>query len=468
MENVKYKILVIDDEPVVLESCRRILSRAGYEVYTAQKPHQALKQILEEFFDIVIVDLKMPKIDGMEVLQSIRQMRPETAVIMMTGHSSVQSAVEAMRLGAVDYVPKPFNPDELEMVVAKVVERQNLLVENRYLREQLSQRQGLGTLIGKSPEMRELFRQILKVAPTSATILIHGESGTGKELVAKTIHFNSPRSDKPFIVADCSTLAPGLLESELFGHVAGAFTGAARNHKGLFELADTGTLFLDEIATMPHEAQGKLLRVLESKEFKPVGGETSLSVDIRLIAATNQNLREMVACGAFREDLFYRLSVVPITIPPLRERHDDIEPLVWHFLHEFGESHGKKINAISPAAINRLLAFSWPGNVRELRNAVERLVVMATGSTITDQQAKLVMPATGDDAGPQTLDELKEAKKEARNKAVDDLERTFIWRALKRNTWNVSQAAREIGMQRTNLHALMKKHGILPRQRNSG
>lgn len=463
MAKIAHKIFVIDDEPIVLESCQRILSRAGYDVETSREPRRALQRILDGYFDLVILDLKMPGMNGMEVLESIKCAHPETSVVIITGYSSVQTAVEAMRLGADDYVPKPFNPGELEMVVAKALEKQDLLVENRYLREQLGEMQGLGSLVGASDSMKEVFRQILRVAPTSGTVLIQGESGTGKELVARTIHFNSTRSNRPFIVADCLALAPSLIESELFGHVEGAFTGAGRSHKGLFELADGGTLFLDEIASISLEAQGKLLRVLESKEFRPVGGEKPRKVDIRLIAATNRDLRELVARGEFREDLFYRLCVVPIAIPPLRERPDDVQILVWHFLREFQEGHEKKIAAIDPAALNHLREYAWPGNVRELRNAVERLVIMSPGDTITDEQAALVIGPSDEVMGPRTVEELKIAKKEARAEAVEELERTFIVSALERNDWNVSRAARDIGMQRTNLHALMRKHGITTR-----
>ncbi len=464
IERAKGKIIVIDDEPIVLKSCHRILTRLGYQVEATSSPQEGLRKIIEGSFNLAIVDVKMPELDGMEVLDVIRSSMPETDVIMITGYSTVKTAVEAMKRGAADYVPKPFNPDELALAVQRVLEKQNLITENISLREQLEDTYRMGNIIGQSPPIVEVFRWIQKVAPTSGTVLICGESGTGKELVARTIHFNSDRRDGPFIVADCSTLAPSLIESELFGHVKGSFTGADRTHKGLFELADGGSLFLDEIANLSPETQGKLLRVLESLEFKPVGGEKSKKVNFRLIAATNRDLKEMTTSGEFREDLFYRLNVVPITLPPLRERPEDISLLTWHFLHQFKDRYSKEIKTISPGAIDQLREHTWPGNVRELRNVVERVVIMADSSTITEEEVTSVLGQQQDQPGaPRNLQELKEAKKIAREKAVEKIERTFILDALTRNNWNVSQAAREIGIQRPNLHALMRKYGIKPR-----
>ena len=464
----KVRIMVIDDEEVVLKSCRRILGRSGYQVETTTDPREGLQRVLDEFFNLVIVDLMMPDLDGMEVLKSVKAHRPETEVIMITGYSTVKNAVEAMKLGATDYVPKPFNPSELDMVVEKALEKQTLLAENEYLRGELQDKYRLGNLIGQSSIMTAVFRQILKVAPTSGTVLIYGESGTGKELVARAIHFNSHRKERPFIVADCSTLAPNLIESELFGHVKGSFTGADRSHKGLFELADGGTLFLDEIANISCEAQGKLLRVLESGEFRPVGGEEAMKVDIRLIVASNQDLNEMATRGEFREDLFYRLNVIPISIPPLRERREDIGILATCFLDEFRAFHGKDIKALEPGAIEQLMAYSWSGNVRELRNTMERFVIMADGPTITEDQVALTLGCKqGETTEVRDLQGLKKAKKMVREEAEGQVERAFILDALERSDWNVSQAARETGIQRTHLHALMKKHGIQSKRRTT-
>ncbi len=461
MESADIRIIVIDDEPVILRSCHRILTGLGYHVETTTSPQEGLKRIAEGSFNLAIVDLKMPDMDGMEVLGEIRKILPETSVIMITGYSTVETAVEAMKRGASDYIPKPFDPGELALAVQRVLEKQSLMAENISLRERLEEKCSLGNIIGQSPAMVEVFQWIQKVAPTSGTVLIYGESGTGKELIARTIHFNSDRRDGPFIVADCSTLAPSLIESELFGHVKGSFTGAERTHKGLFELADGGSLFLDEIANLNPETQSKLLRVLESMEFKPVGGEVSKKVNFRLIAATNRDLGEMVATGEFREDLFYRLNVIPITLPPLRDRPEDISLLAWHFLHQFKDQYGKEIKTISPDAIDRLREHTWPGNVREFRNAMERVVIMADSPTVTEKDVNAVLGQGQQAPGlPRDLEELKKAKKIAREKAVESIERSFILDALTRNGWNVSRAAREIGIQRTNLHALMKKYGI--------
>ncbi|UCF06260.1 MAG: sigma-54-dependent Fis family transcriptional regulator [bacterium] len=463
---IEIRIIVIDDEPVILKSCHRILTRLGYQVETTSNPQEGLKKITEGSFNLAIVDLKMPDLDGMQILRKIRKSLPETSVIMITGYSTVETAVEAMKEGASDYVPKPFDPDELVLAVQRVLEKQSLMVENISLRERLKDTCRLGNIIGQSPAMVEVFHWIQKVAPTSGTVLIYGESGTGKELTARTIHFNSDRKDGPFIVADCSTLAPNLIESELFGHVKGSFTGADRTHKGLFEMADGGSLFLDEIANLTPETQGKLLRVLESMEFKPVGGEVSKKVNFRLIAATNRDLGEMVADDEFREDLFYRLNVIPIILPALRNRPEDISLLTWHFLHQFKDQYRKEIKTISPGALDRLREHTWPGNVRELRNVMERVVVMTDSPSITKDDVDAVLGQEKNLQGlPRTLEELKRAKKIARKKAIDQIERTFILDALARTNWNVSQAAREIGMQRTNLHALMKKYGIKQRQR---
>ncbi|MFC2077058.1 sigma-54-dependent transcriptional regulator [candidate division KSB1 bacterium] len=461
LEPSRIKIIVIDDEEIVLKSCERILTRVGYRVETFKQPGKGLKRIIDGHFNIAVVDLIMPDVGGMEVLKAIKEQRPETEVIMITGYSTVQSAVEAMKLGASDYVSKPFNPDELEVVVKKALEKQSLVAENIYLKRELQEKFRLGNLAGRSPRMIEIFNQIRKVAPTSGTILVYGESGTGKEVVARTIHFNSLRKDGPFIVADCSTLAPNLLESELFGHVKGAFTGADRSHRGLFELADGGSLFLDEVSNIHIEAQAKLLRVLDTREIKAVGSEESRKVDIRLIAATNRNLRKMADEEEFRDDLFYRLNVIPINLPPLRDRREDISLLAWKFIQEFAEEHGKEINAIDNDALDQMMDYAWPGNVREMRNSIERLVIMAEGTTITADQVKLAIGRKDKKtAVPLNLDELKEAKKKARGKATAEIERKFILEALGRNHWNVSKTACDIGIQRTNLHALMRKYGI--------
>ncbi len=312
----KPRILVVDDEMIVCESCERILIEEGHTVDIALSGKEALTKMKEHPYDIVITDLKMPGIDGMEVLKTVRKDYPDTLVIMITGFSTVETAVEAMKLGAFDYIPKPFTPDEVTVVVGKALEQKSLLLENVYLRQELQEKYGFHQLVGKSKKMQEIYRTIVKVAPTDRTVMIYGGTGTGKELVARAIHFNSPRRDKPFVPVDCAVLSENLLESELFGHVKGSFTGAISTKPGLFEVADGGTLFLDEVGNISISIQTKLLRVLQEREFKPVGGTISKKVNIRLIAATNKDLEKMIKDGTFMEDLYYRLNIVPIHLPP--------------------------------------------------------------------------------------------------------------------------------------------------------
>jgi DNA-binding NtrC family response regulator len=400
----------------------------------------------------------------MQVLRSVKEMRPDVEVIVITGYSTVSTAVRAMKLGAIDYLPKPFTPDELCVVVNKAMEKRKLTAENRYLRRELQDKFGLDNIIGDTKCMQEVYKLIQKVAPTNTTVLVYGESGTGKELFAKALHYNSLRKDRQFLPADCSALAPTLLESELFGHVKGSFTGAMVTKPGLFELADGGTLFLDEIGNISIETQGKLLRVLEEGEFKPVGGTKYKRVDVRLVAATNRNLEEMTRQGTFREDLFYRINVFPITLPPLRERKEDIALLAWHFLRQKNEKTGRNLRGFTREAMNLLVNAPWPGNVRELKNTVERLVITGEGKMI---QAKDLpdsirkAPNTWESNPiPRTKDELKELKRRLRSAAIERVERSFVLEALKRNNWNVTRAARETGIKRPNFHALMRKHEI--------
>ncbi|MGB9629808.1 MAG: sigma-54-dependent transcriptional regulator, partial [Thermodesulfobacteriota bacterium] len=370
------RILVVDDEEIVCESCKRILEEEGYEVEIALSGEEALHKMKENSYDIVITDLKMPGMDGMEVLKNIRKDYPDTIVIMITGFATVETAVESMKLGAFDYIPKPFTPDEVSIVVKKAIDQKTLLLENIYLRQELQEKYGFHNIIGKSKKMQEIYRVIVKVAPTDSTVLIYGQSGTGKELIARAIHFNSPRRDKPFVPVDCAVLAENLLESELFGHVRGSFTGAVTTKPGLFEVADGGTVFLDEVGNISLGIQAKLLRVLQEKEFTPVGGTKPKKVDIRLISATNKDLEKMIKEGTFREDLYYRLNFVPIHLPPLKERQEDIPLLSVHFLKKFSEEMGKSIKGFTPEAMEKLMKYSWPGNVRELENMIGRTVVM--------------------------------------------------------------------------------------------
>ncbi|MCX8117269.1 MAG: sigma-54 dependent transcriptional regulator [Desulfobacterota bacterium] len=460
------RILVVDDEAIVCESCQRILEDEGLEVETALSGAEAFAKMRENPYDIVITDLKMPGIDGMEVLRTIKREYPDTIVIMITGFSTVETAVEAMKLGAFDYIPKPFTPDEVSVVVKKAIEQKKLLLENVYLRQELQEKYGFHNIIGKSKKMQEIYRIIAKVAPTDSTVLIHGQSGTGKELIARAIHYNSPRRDKQFVTVDCAVLAENLLESELFGHIRGSFTGAVTTKPGLFEVADGGTLFLDEIGNISLAIQAKLLRVLQEREFTPVGGTKSKKVDIRLIAATNKDLEKMIQEGTFREDLYYRLNIVPIFLPPLKERQEDIPALAMHFLKKYSEEMGKSIKGFTPEAMERLMKYPWPGNVRELENVIERTVVMMDEEMVRVEH--LILPgqkrAEEIERIPMTSEELKEIKKQLREKAVEEVERAFVIKALERNQWNVTRAAEEVGMLRPNFQALMRKYGLRVRE----
>ena len=460
----KANVLVIDDELIVLESCNRILNDEGYSVQAVQTGREGIDRLNKGKFDIVLTDLMMPDISGMDVLRKIMQIHPDTVVIMITGYSTVQTAVDAMKLGAYDYIPKPFTPEELSEAVDKALEKKRQDDKRIYPRiEESEVRDGLHDLMGRSQRMQEVYRMIKRVAPTNATALIYGESGTGKELVARAIHYDSKRKDCRFIAADCSTLPPSILESELFGHVRGSFTGATDTRPGLFEVADKGTLFLDEISNTSVEIQGKLLRVLEEREFKPVGSSEIRQVDVRFIAATNRNLREMITEGSFREDLYYRINVFPITVPPLRDRREDIPLLAYYFLDQLGKETGKAIKGFSADSMNLLMQYDWPGNVRELKNVIERLVIMSDEEllrkkhfqgTIRDKAINIERTA------PKTKEDLKEAKKQIREEATEDIEKAFVIQALNRNDWNVTKAAEDTGMQRSNFQALMKRHGI--------
>jgi len=421
--------------------------------------------VKEELFDLVLIDLKMPGIDGMEFLRLVKQSNPEITAIMITGYSTIESAVEAIKLGSFDYIPKPFTPDELALRVEKALKTRYLLQENIYLRRELQAKYEFSNIIGKSKKMQEVYKIIEKVAPTDSTVLIHGESGSGKELVARAIHYHSSRKDKPFMSVDCGALSENLLESELFGHVKGSFTGAIITKPGLFEVADGGTFFLDEIGDISPAIQAKLLRVLQEREIKPVGGTKTTKVNIRLITATNKNLEEMIEKRMFREDLYYRLNVVPIFLPPLREREGDIPLLVMHFLNKYNLERNKDVKEISPEAMKLLEEYPWPGNVRELENVIERTVVMSDAEMIRPEhwplniQKKTINLET---IIPKNAEELKRLKKQAKEEVVGEIEKSFIVETLKRNDWNISKAAKDVGMKRQNFQTLMKKYQIKP------
>ncbi len=459
---MKGRILCVDDEDIVIRSCRRVLADDEFEVDAVQSGVEALKQIEERTFDVVILDIMMPKMDGIEVLQRVKESHPDLEVIMITGLSQVETAVKSMKLGAFDYLTKPFDPDELKLVVERALERRRLLQENLNLKTEVSSKYRFENVVGASPSMQEVFRLIAKCAPTNSTVLLTGESGTGKELVARAIHYNSLRKDKPFVPVDCTSLSENLLESELFGHVRGSFTGAVANKRGLFEVANGGTLFLDEIGNIPLSIQAKLLRVIQEREFKAVGDTRTHVVNIRLVAATNKDLKAMVQEASFREDLFYRLNVFPIRVPPLRERREDIPALAFHFLNAAAKEFDKKVNEISDGAMNVLGNYDWPGNVRELENTMHRAVILATDKAIRRAHLLNILGPYSDNdfEVPRTGDELKRIKKAAREKSVEGIEKVFVIEALKRNGWNVTRSAEETGMQRANFQALMKKHNV--------
>lgn len=461
---VSQRILVIDDEPVVGMSCRRTLAPEGHDVSVYEDPHRGLAAAASGEFDVVFLDLMMPGLDGMEVLRRIKQAGIATEVVIITGHSTVESAVEAMQLGAADYLSKPFSPAELKLVLGKVAERSALLRENARLRRELELEQGFEGILGSSRTMEQVFSLIRRVAPTDGTVLITGESGTGKEMVVRAIHRLSRRREKPLMACDCSALAATLLESELFGHVKGSFSGAIATKQGLFEAAHGGTLFLDEVANLTMETQGKLLRVLETRQVRKVGDTADRAIDIRLITATNRDLAELVADGSFREDLYYRLNVVPIFLPPLRDREGDIPKLAMAFLGSFCRKFQRDIKGFTPDAMRLMESYQWPGNVRELRNIVERMAILTDGDRIEPGNLPAELRRATARANvvdlPETWEEFREYRNQVRDSMVVDLERRFLTASLDRCGGNVSRAAEEVGMQRTNFHAMMRKCGI--------
>ncbi|SPD72858.1 Transcriptional regulatory protein ZraR [uncultured Desulfobacterium sp.] len=456
-------LLVVDDEINICQNCVKILSKMQCNVDYALNGYDALQLMDKRRFDIVITDLKMASMGGMEVLRKVKSHYPNTLVIVITGYSSVSSAVEVMKTGAFDYVPKPFTPDELRAAVRKAIFEIQIQTQNRELRENKEPFKLLShQLIGNNPKIEGVINMVQKVAPTDSTVLIYGESGTGKELIARAIHANSQRKGQVFFAVDCGTLSENLLESELFGHVKGAFTGAHKDKDGIFKRAHKGTVFLDEISNVSTEIQGKLLRFLETREFLPLGDTTAQHVDVRLIFATNRDLNELVAKGNFREDFYYRIFVYPIIIPPLRERKSDVLPIAYHFLKQFNAHIGKNIQGFDYDAVKRMTEYDWPGNVRQLRNTVERAVILCERDQISLSELPLLDGMeTPMENIPSTNEEFKRMKKDIRQRAVDRVEKNFIINALIQNQWNVTQAASKVGLQRTNFQNLMKKHAIV-------
>jgi two-component system, NtrC family, response regulator AtoC len=449
---MKHRILVVDDEEKLRRVIELQLATAGFEVDKAASAEEALK--LADRADLVLTDLKLPGMDGLELLASIRRQNTHSPVIVMTAYGTVEVAVQAMKAGAADFLLKPFSLDHLMAVVQKALEISALRDENRQLREELGKRYQFDNIIGRSPAMQEIFATIERVAPTRATVLLAGESGVGKDLIARAIHFHSPRRDRPFVKINCTALPENLMESELFGYEKGAFTGANTTKPGKFEQADTGTVFLDEIGDVPGSVQVKLLRILQEREFERLGSNKTRHIDVRVIAATNQDLRVALEQGTFREDLYYRLNVVPINIIPLRERMQDIPFLAEHFLHKYAAEAGDKIGTITPAAISKLESYHWPGNVRELENVIERSVVMCTGDRLDALDIKLdnaprPRSVSGDFSLPPGM-------------SLDEYEQEIIREALKRADGNKSQAARSLGLTRNALRYRLAQMGLEP------
>jgi DNA-binding NtrC family response regulator len=454
------RVLIVDDEKGMRLALRSLLGKEGYEVDTAESGEEALRRIEPGSFHVVITDLSLKDADGMAVLEHARRVDPDAAVVMITAYGSEKIAVAAMKNGAADYLPKPFDNDELRVLVRRVMETALLRRDHRRLLEQL-QDAFAGRIVGRSPAMRRVFETIDKVADTDVTVLVRGESGTGKELVVSALHYRSPRRGRPLVKMNCAALSRELVESELFGHEKGAFTGAIARREGKFEAADGGTLFLDEVGDMPLETQAKLLRALQEKEFERVGGNQPIRVDVRVIAATNQDLEAQVRAGRFREDLYYRLRVVELVIPPLTERREDIPLLVDHFLKEAAGRFNRPAKPLTADAMRACVAHSWKGNVRELRSAVEQALLLAPGAEITEADLlgdKTI--AAPNATNHRAVAEIPVSFREAKDRVVADFERAFLVEALRRNAGNITKAAEEIGMYRQNLQQKMRELGI--------
>jgi two-component system nitrogen regulation response regulator NtrX len=439
-------VLIIDDEEGIRESLSGIFEDEGYAVLTASSGEEALKTLRDQSADLIMLDVWLPGMDGVQTLKEIRNMKPDLPVIMISGHGNIELAVKATKTGAYDFLEKPLSLERVILAAKRALERRNLEMENKALKRDLIRE---WRLIGDSGKMKQLKEQIEMAAKSNSRVLILGESGSGKELVAHILHQKSNRTEKPFIEMNCAAIPQELIESELFGHEKGSFTGAFERKKGKFELADEGTLFLDEVGDMSLSTQSKVLRVIETQEFQRVGGSRNIKVDVRIISATNKDLIEEVKKGAFREDLLYRLNVIPITISPLRERKEDIPALVEHFLEYFATEYGQRPKKISPDAIKILEAYDWPGNIRELRNVIERLVIMTSSNTITAKNIVVGGSARSDYFALNTLKEARES-----------FEKDFITKKLEENSWNISKTAEVLDVERSNLHRKIKSYDI--------
>ena len=445
-----FRILVVDDEPAQRELVGGFLRKHGFDVVEAEGGSEAVARFKQEAFDLVLTDQRMPDLSGLEVLEAVRSTSPETAVVIMTAYGTIGTAVSAVKAGAADYLTKPLNLDDLLHRVHRVRERQRLVAENRELREALAERHRVEGIIGDSGRMQEVLSLVRRVAPSDATVLIRGESGTGKELIARALHYASPRAAGPLVKVNCAALAESLLEAELFGHEKGAFTGAVASRKGRFELADGGSIFLDEIGDLPPHLQVKLLRVLQEREFERVGSSRPIKVDVRLLAATHRNLEALVREGRFREDLYYRINVVTIVLPPLRERREDLPPLIEHFLRAFAGKNGKTVRGLTREAREALLRYDYPGNIRELENLMERAVVLTRDDVIGVEDLPLTLetPAPGAGEGAGLI------------AAVEGLERRMIRDALAKADGTQTRAAELLGISERVLRYKLKKYGL--------
>jgi two-component system, NtrC family, nitrogen regulation response regulator NtrX len=452
-----HNILIVDDEQSIRDSLTGILVDEGFSTQTAANGEEALAQLREDKPDLVLLDIWMPGMDGLETLARLREQYPDQLVIMMSGHGTIETAVKATKLGAHDFIEKPLSLDKLLVCIQNALKLTRLVEENRELKAKIAKEY---EMIGCSPAITELKRQIEIVAPTSGWALITGENGTGKELVARAIHTLSLRSGKPFIEVNCAAIPEDLIESELFGHERGSFTGATAQRRGKFDLAHEGTLFLDEIADMSLKTQAKVLRILQERKFERVGGSRTIEVDVRVIAATNKDLSQEIGAGTFREDLYYRLNVIPFHVPPLRERREDIPLLASHFLDYFCRKEGRETKSLDGTALEALLRYNWPGNVRELKNLIERLVIMVPSKVISRPQLPLSLTAQAPAAvgagdgldSALAVDTFREAREE--------FEKEFLLRKLEENDWNVSRTAEAIEMERSNLHRKIRSYGI--------
>jgi len=447
-------ILIVDDEKDIRTALTGILEDEGYQVITASSGMEALETVRQEMPDLVLLDIWMPGIDGLETLERLKALFPQLTVIMISGHGTVETAVRATKLGAFDFIEKPLSLDKVLITIGNALRMNELSAENEELKKAVGNEY---ELIGNSSAMVALRDQIMRVASSNASVLINGENGTGKELVARSIHYYSPRKEKPFIAINCAAIPEELIENELFGHEKGAFTGALSQKKGKFDLADGGTLFLDEIGDMSLKTQAKVLRILQERCFERVGGTRVVPVDVRIIAATNKSLEEEIRCGRFREDLYYRLNVVPFTAPALRERKEDIQLLVAHFVTQFFHNEGRDPKMFLPETIALLSSYDWPGNVRELRNIIERILIMTPGKTITPADIPVMFSSNSQVSGGKVGSQfVYTTLREAR----EGFERDFIIQKLEENDWNISRTADIIELERSNLHRKIKAYGI--------